>query len=98
MTSFRELVEAQLDELSKKTLGSYINKASDNAAVHGMKYGEKKAQSDEMDRMMNRHMSYSDKNKVREIMKTTNDDVEAPRRKAAKRLKGIDTAVKKLSK
>lgn len=88
----------QIDELSKKTLSSYIKKASDNAATHGMKYGEKKAQSDEMDRMMNRHMSYSDKDKVRQIMKTTSDDVEAPRYKAAKRLKGIDRAVDKLSK
>lgn len=88
----------QIDELSKKTLGSYISKASDNAASHAMKYGEKKAHSDEMDRMMNRHMSYSDKDKVRKIMKTTSDDVEEPRHKAAKRLKGIDVAVKKLSK
>ena len=93
----KEEVE-ELDELSKKTLGSYISKASDNATVHGMKYGEKKAQSDEMDRMMNRHMSYSDKDQVRKIMKTTSDDVDAPRRKAAKRLKGIDLAVKKISK
>ena len=93
----KEEVE-QIDELSKKTLSSYIKKASDNAATHGMKYGEKKAQSDEMDRMMNRHMSYSDKDKVRKIMKTTHDEVEEPRYKAAKRLKGIDRAVDKLSK
>ena len=66
--------------------------------MHGIKYGEKKAQSDEMDRMMNRHMSYGDKDKVRQIMKTTSSDVDAPREKAAKRLKGIDLAVKKLSK
>jgi RNA polymerase primary sigma factor len=88
----------ELDELSKKTLGSYISKASDNAATHAVKYGQKKAEADEMDRLMNRHMSYSDKDKVRSIMKTTSDDVDAPRRKAAQRLSGIDTAVKKLSK
>jgi hypothetical protein len=93
----KESVE-QIDELKKSTLASYVSKAADNAATHGMKYGEKKAQSDEMDRMMNRHMSYSDKDQVRKIMKTTSDDVDAPRRKAAKRLKGIDLAVKKLSK
>lgn len=87
----------QIDELSKKTLGSYIKKASDNAAIHGMKYGEKKAQSDEMDRLMNRHMSYSDKDKVRSIMKTTSDEVDAPRQKAAKRLRGIDQAVNRLT-
>lgn len=88
----------QIDELSKKTLGSYVKKASDNAASHAIKYGEKKAHSDEMDRMMNRHMSYDDKDKVRGIMKTTNKDVNAPREKAAKRLAGIDRAVDKLSK
>lgn len=94
-----DLDEAEeLDELSKNTLGSYVKKASDNAAIHGMKYGEKKAQSDEMDRMMNRHMSYSDKDKVRSIMKTTSSDVDAPREKAAKRLQGIDRAVNRLTK
>jgi hypothetical protein len=88
----------QLDELKKSTLASYVSKAADNAAMHGIKYGEKKAQSDEMDRMMNRHMSYADKDKVRQIMKTTSKDIDSPREKAAKRLKGIDLAVKKLSK
>ena len=88
----------QLDELSKKTLGSYIKKASDSAASKGMEYGAKKAQSDEMDRMMNRHMSYSDKDKVRSIMKTTSSDVNAPREKAARRLQGIDRAADRLTK
>jgi DNA-binding transcriptional regulator YbjK len=87
----------ELDEISRKTLGSYIDKASDSAADHAMKYGQKKSDADEMDRMMNRHMSYKDKDKVREIMKTTVKDVEEPREKAARRLKGISTAAKKLS-
>lgn len=87
----------QIDELKKSTLASYVSKASDNAASHAMKYGEKKAQSDEMDRMLNRHMSYDDKDKMRNIMKTTNKDVNEPRKKAAKRLAGVDLAVKKLS-
>jgi len=94
-----DLDEAEeLDELSKKTLGSYIKKASDSAAAKGVEYGAKKAQSDEMDRMMNRHMSYSDKDKVRSIMKTTSSDVDAPREKAAKRLRGIDKATDRLTK
>jgi hypothetical protein len=88
----------QIDELKKSTLASYISKASDNAASHAIKYGEKKAQSDEMDRMMNRHMSYDDKDKMRSIMKTTNKDVNEPREKAAKRLYGISRAAKKLAK
>lgn len=86
-----------LDELKKSTLASYIDKASDNAASHAIRYGEKKAQSDEMDRMMNRHMKYSDKDAVRKIMKTTHDEVEEPRYKAAKRLKGVALAAKKLA-
>jgi hypothetical protein len=88
----------QLDELSRKTLASYVKKASDSAASKGIEYGAKKAQSDEMDRMMNRHMSFSDKDKVRSIMKTTTKDVEAPRVKAARRLRGIDRAANRLSK
>lgn len=88
----------ELGELKKSTLASYVSKAADNAASHAIKYGEKKAQSDEMDRMMNRHMSYDDKDKMRSIMKTTNKDVNEPRKKAAKRLAGVDLAVKKLSK
>lgn len=93
----KEEVE-QIDELKKSTLASYVSKAADSAASKGMEYGAKKAQSDEMDRMMNRHMSFADKDKVREIMKTTRKDVDTPREKAAKRLKGIDLAVKKLAK
>jgi hypothetical protein len=88
----------QLDELSRKTLASYVDKASDSAASKGMEYGQKKAQSDEMDRMMNRHMSFADKDKVRQIMKTTVKDVEAPREKAARRLQGIGRAAKRLAK
>ena len=93
----KEEVE-QIDELKKSTLASYVSKAADNAASKAVEYGAKKAQSDEMDRMMNRHMSYSDKDKVRGIMGTTSKDVNAPREKAAKRLAGIDRAVKKLAK
>ena len=87
----------QIDELSKKTLGSYVGKAARDAASNAMKSGEKQAQSAEMDRMMNRHMSYDDKDKIRDIMKTTPKDVNAPRDKAAKRLGGINLAVKKLT-
>jgi hypothetical protein len=87
----------QIDEISKKTLSSYIKKASDNAANHAATYGRKSAEADEIDRMTNRHMKYSDKEKLHQIMKTTQSDVDAPRYKAAKRLKGIDRAVNKLA-
>ena len=72
----------QIDELSKSTLGSYIKKAAPSAIMHGIKHGEKKAERDEMDRVMNRHMSFSDKDKVHATMKTTHADVDKPRENA----------------
>lgn len=97
---FKELPEEfeQLDELSKATLSSYIKKAASSAANKGMEHGVKKAEADEMDRVMNRHMSFGDKDKVRDIMKTTSRDVEKPREKAMRRLQGIDRATDRLTK
>jgi hypothetical protein len=90
--------EEQIDELSKATLGSYVKKAATSAANKGMEHGTKKAERDEVDRMTNRHMSFGDKDKIHQTMKTTNRDVEAPREKAGKRIAGINMAVKKLTK
>lgn len=88
----------ELEELSKGTLASYIKKAAGSAADKGMEHGMKKAEADEMDRVMNRHMSFSDKDKVRGIMKTTTKDVEKPREKAGRRIQGIGRAVNRLAK
>jgi len=88
----------QIDELSKATLGSYIKKASTSAASKAVEYGTKKTERDEVDRMTNRHMRYDDKEKIHKALNTTSSDVEAPRRKAAKRLGGINRAVTKLTK
>ena len=88
----------QIDELSKKTLASYVKKAATSATQKGMEHGVKKAERDEMDRNMNRHMSLSDKDKVHDIMKTTHKDVEAPREKAGRRIQGINRAVSRLAK
>lgn len=88
----------QIDELSKSTLASYVKKAAGSAANKGMEHGVKKAEAEEMDRVMNRHMSFSDKDKVRGIMKTTTKEVEKPREKAMRRLQGIDRAVNKITK
>jgi hypothetical protein len=93
----KEEVE-NIDELSKGTLASYVKKAVPSAIQHGIKHGEKKAERDEQDRNMNRHMSFSDKDKVHDIMKTTYKDVEKPRQKAMRRLQGIDRAVGKITK
>lgn len=88
----------QIDELSRKTLSSYVKKAANSAANKGMEHGVKKAEADEMDRVMNRHMSFGDKDKVRGIMKTTSSDVDKPREKAMRRLQGIDRAANRLAK
>jgi len=90
--------EEQIDELSRKTLSSYVKKAASSAADKGMEHGAKKAEADEMDRVMNRHMSFGDKDKVRDIMKTTSRDVNKPREKAMRRLQGIDRAANRLAK
>jgi len=86
----------QVDELSKGTLGSYVKKASQSAADHGMQAGRKQAERDEVDRSTNRHGNV-DKDAVHKAMKTTYSDVKKPEQKASKRLKGINTAVKKLA-
>lgn len=87
----------QIDELSKTTLGSYVKKASNDVASKAVEYGTKKAERDEVDRITNRHMKYADKDTVHQALKTTSDDVEAPRVKAAKRIGGIAKAVNKLT-
>jgi hypothetical protein len=97
LASFKKEEVEEIDELSRKTLGSYVKKASTSAANKASEYGTKKAEADEMDRMMNRHMSYSDKDKVRDIMKTNVKDYEKPREKAGRRIKGINRAVDKLT-
>ena len=87
-----------LDELSKSTLASYIKKASPSAIQKGIEHGTKKAERDEMDRVMNRHMSFSDKDKVHDTMKTTHKDVDKPREKALRRNQGIIRAVNRITK
>ncbi len=88
---------ATLTELSRATLGSYIKGASNDVANKAVEYGTKKAERDEVDRITNRHMKYADKDTIHKALKTTSDDVEGPRVKAAKRIGGIAKAVKKLT-
>lgn len=88
----------QLDELSRKTLSSYVGKASRDAADKASQYGAKKSERDEVDRSLNRHMHSSDKDKIRSIMKVTTKDVEDPLQKTRKRLHGITQASKRLAK
>lgn len=94
----------QLDELSKKTLGSYVTKAAHNMAVnHGARM-TKSAEADEVDRFMNRNIpgGMQPKYKAVDDMKKTlgadNKSIMDLHFKIGKRAKGIDTAVKKLTK
>ncbi len=100
-TAIKKLAKEEvedLDELSKGTLGSYVKKATSSAIQRGVEHGTKKAERDEIDRNLNRHMSFSDKDKVHDIMKTTHDDVQKPREKALRRYQGIHRAVNRITK
>jgi hypothetical protein len=91
--------DAQIDELSKKTMGSYVKKASQDAADKAAQFGRKDAERKEVDRSINRHgMSNADKDAAHSAFKTTDHDVRSHEKKAAKRLKGINRAVGKLTK
>ena len=94
-----QVEEAKVNELSKSTLGSYVKKASQDAADKAADFGRKDADQKSVQRSLNRHgMSSADHDAVHKAYKTTDSDVRKPEKKAAKRLKGINTAVKKLTK
>ena len=61
----------QLDELSKKTLGSYVKKAANDMAMSHANRMVKSAEADEVDRFMNRNTSagYQEKHGVTNSMK-----------------------------
>jgi hypothetical protein len=95
----KEEVE-ELDELSKKTLGSYVRKAADSMGNAAHSLGKKSERSDEVDRMTNRHMP--DKYNVRDNMKKALDADEKSQRKdrevIGKRSFGIRQATQRLTK
>lgn len=90
----------QIDELSKKTLGSYVKKAADSMGNAAHSLGKKSERSDEVDRMTNRHMP--DKYTVRDNMKKALDADEKSQRKdrevIGKRIDGISKATQRLTK
>lgn len=89
----------ELAELSKKTLGSYIEKGSASAGQAGYDLGHAKASRDETDRFLNRHMSYADKDKVHAMTGTPSiRQTNALQSKIAKRLWGIKKATARLTK
>jgi hypothetical protein len=96
-----DLEEAEdLDELSRKTLGSYISKASDNVASKGVEIGRRSADADEVDRLTNRNMpnKYQARADMKKALGADDETISKVRRSAGMRLKGIDRAVNRLSK
>lgn len=90
----------QIDELSKKTLGSYVKKASQHSADIAHAMGQNRATRDDVARFTNRNMP--GQHKVRdELEKTLGADADTERKNRKtfnKRSTGIDRAVDKLSK
>lgn len=89
-----------LDELSKKTLGSYINKAANSAALSYGKHKELEAAADEVHRFTNRHMKnkFKEQDRIKDALGASMKDVEAHRTKAVKRIDGIAKATSRLTK
>ena len=94
----------QLDELSKKTLGSYVKKAANDMAISHANRMVKSAEADEVDRFMNRNTAagYKEKHGVTDNLKKAlgadSASVSKHMYRSVKRSKGINTAVKKLTK
>ena len=90
----------ELDELSKATLGSYVNKAASSLSKASHDLGDKRAQAHEVDRFTNRHMDdkYNAQDKMKDQIgvgyKAQSKDVST----IVKRTKGIANAAGKLTK
>jgi len=97
-----DLDEEQLDELSKKTLGSYVDKANVDMANKSHDLGGKKERSDEVDRYTNRLNMKGNTFAHRDVMKKAVDADSKSQNdlssKINKRYFGIKNAVKRLTK
>lgn len=91
----------QLEELSKSTLGKYVNAASVDMWSRGHNLGKKRAASAEIDRFTNR-LDMKDMHDTRDKLKKATDSdsesIEKERHKGILRSRGITNAVKKLTK
>lgn len=94
----KETVE-QLNELSPKTLKSYVTGAVRDAVDRGVEYGVKRAGAEEIDRLTNRHLK--NQFKVRDDIKKAFDfdagATEKARSKAISRSQGVILAADKLA-
>lgn len=92
--------DAELFELSKKTLGSYTRNAASSMGNAAHDLGQKKAEADEVDRMTNRNMKnkYIAQDSIKKSLEVDDDSQSKLRRTIGKRLKGIDKATARLTK
>jgi hypothetical protein len=91
--------EDQLDELSKKTLGSYTRKAASSMGTAAYDLAKKQSDADEVDRMTNRNMpnKYDARKQMKKALGADDDSQQKNRRTIGNRMKGIDQATNKLS-
>jgi hypothetical protein len=92
-----------IDELSKKTLGSYINKAGQDAFRKGASFGKKKAEGDEVDRYTNRGYTDSSsqtdqREKMKDALGASDKETYDTQSKGIRRLRGMKKAVGRLTK
>lgn len=90
--------EAELQELNKSTLGTYIKKATDDAINKTVDYANAKSSGDEVDRFTNRHMDdqFKNRDKIKGMLGADWKSLDAKRRKIGKRVSGIQLASDKL--
>jgi len=90
----------ELDELSKSTLGSYVNKAANSAALSHGATATKRAEADEVDRFTNRHMKdkYSNQEVIKRAVGADHMSMAKSMETTGKRIMGIGSAVKRLVK
>lgn len=92
----------QLNEISNKTLNSYVKKASQNMAQHAHDMGVKRTKSDEIDRFTNRNDLGRNQSDTRDSLKKTMnvdyDSVHHSTSKMLKRMRGINKATDRLTK
>lgn len=91
--------EEVLDELSKKTLGSYINKAADSAAVGHANRLVARKNADHVDQFLNTNdISHTSKSSIRHATRHFRDQEEEGLVQSIKRITGIKRAVNQLTK
>ena len=91
-----------LDELSKKTLGSYVKKASNAAAMSHGNYMAAKERSDEANRMTNRNgmvgNQFQHRETIKKILGADSETMNKIHGKTVKRIRGVEKATDKLTK